>query len=144
MERKKERACPPNSTQRLVACLECKLILAMDQFISDYRGCPNCQTRITDYETLREYTTSNFAGMISVLGRTSAKSSWVCRWNELDHGHVPGVYAIDAKDEVTLVRRDRDRDSSADKSFDSSDDESRRGRDEREVNVKTERNAAYR
>ena len=40
--------------------------------------------------------------MTAVLGSMSGQSSWVCKWNQL-RGKVPGVYAISALPEVTLV-----------------------------------------
>ena len=66
-----EGAFPPESKRKLLACLSCKLILTQDQFLKE-RGCPNCGKNILDFEGLRDYTTTNFSGMISVLGRTNA------------------------------------------------------------------------
>ena len=136
-----EGACPPDGKNKLLACIDCRMILTQDQFLKK-RGCPNCDQRILDYEGLREYTTTNFSGMISVLGALSQQSSWVCRWNGL-RKCAPGCYAIDARQEVTMLR-----DGAQLAGFEALGDseneyeeESGRGdteRDEREVKIKRE------
>ena len=50
-----------------------------------------------DYEDGRR--TSNFAGMIAVI---QPQLSWVCRYKGL--GKTPGIYAVDARPEILLVR----------------------------------------
>ena len=78
--------------------------------------------------------------MVSVLGVTNAKSSWVCRWNRL-HKNKPGVYAIDAKGEVNFIR-DQNRggdNSDYEEDDDEGEYENATQRDEREVNVKREK-----
>ena len=47
-----------------------------------------------------EYTTQNFSGFISCI---LPKESWVAKWNGVDQ-RVPGVYAIQVSDEVSLIR----------------------------------------
>ena len=96
-------ACPPDGKRKLLSCLQCRMILTQEQFLK-MRKCPNCQQTILDFEGLREHTTSNFSGMISVLGATNAQASWVCKWNSLRKAK-PGCYAIDARSEITLVRQ---------------------------------------
>ena len=44
--------------------------------------------------------------MISVLGSTNVQLSWVCRYNSLRKAK-PGIYAIDARQEVTMVGDER-------------------------------------
>ena len=128
--RQKFEAYPPNATKKLVACLSCKLINTQEQFLQN-GTCPNCEEpSILDYEALKEFTTTNFVGMISLV---QPKSSWVGRWNGLK-GSKPGVYAIDAKQEVVLVGR-RSKYATLDE-YES--DTSLGQRDEREVVTKRE------
>ena len=80
--------------------------------------------------------------MISVLGALSQQSSWVCRWNGL-RKCTPGCYAIDARQEVTLLREGAEQGAYEAQGDDEDEyeEESGRGdteRDEREVNIKRE------
>ena len=75
--------------------------------------------------------------MISVLGHTNSQASWVCKWNNLRKAR-PGVYAIDARSELTMVGQDDYYDSDADDG-DTAYDREETQRDEREVNIKRER-----
>ena len=135
-------ACPPDSKRKLLACLRCRMILTTDQFLK-LHGCPNCKQAILDFEGLREHTTSNFSGMIAVLGATNAQSSWVCKWNQLRRAK-PGIYAIDARQEVTMIVDD-DRYSAYDEAQSQQEEQEESYerettlRDEREVRIKREK-----
>ena len=111
------------------------MILTQDQFMKK-RGCPNCNQQIYDYEALREFTTTNFCGMIAVMGATNAQSSWVCKWNKLRRAK-PGIYAINSRQEVTMINEydDGEEDGSAD-GYENSERDTER--DEREINIKRE------
>ena len=71
--------------------------------------------------------------MISLI---QPNSTWVGRWNGL-HGCKPGVYAIDAKPEVSLIGEESNGNYDEYES-DKSDSRDDTERDEREVNVKRE------
>ena len=78
--------------------------------------------------------------MISVCGRAQQQASWVCRFNGLLRVK-PGCYAIDARQEVTLIREDG---AGAYAGYGESEEEdeerSETARDEREVvNIKHEK-----
>ena len=76
--------------------------------------------------------------MVSVLGSTCAAASWVCRWNHLTKNR-PGVYAIDARSEVTMIRREEDEYGDEQRDEDEElEAESEVERDEREVKIKRE------
>jgi|LauGreDrversion4_2_1035121.scaffolds.fasta_scaffold115538_1 hypothetical protein len=64
-------------------------------------GCDNCpEYDYGDFDSLSEHTTANFSGMIAMM---MAKDSWVAKWNHLLPGHVPGVYATQVNEELTLA-----------------------------------------
>ena len=80
--------------KNLRACLTCKLVKTENQFCMN--GCENCQVNIDTDTDLQNYTTNNFAGMISLM---DPDNSWVAKWQGLV-ALYPGVYAIDVKAEV--------------------------------------------
>jgi len=95
-EIKFDHAEVPNNKKRLRACLGCKLIKQEEQFSSN--GCDNCLTDLRDPDTLRDNTTTNFSGMISLL---DSEISWVAKYTHLN-GKMRGLYAIDAEHEWAM------------------------------------------
>ena len=98
-----QKTAAPESTKKLTACLECKIVLTQEQFLKKYDGkCPNyksCGTvNLDDIDTLREKTTSNFSGLIAKMGE-----GWVSQWQNIGEPNVPGVYAIDVKSDLRLL-----------------------------------------
>ena len=67
-------------------------------------GCDNCPDYdYGDFDSLSEHTTANFSGMIAMM---MARDSWVARWNRIQPGQVPGVYAAAVNEELTLAGDD--------------------------------------
>jgi hypothetical protein len=57
----------PNAYKKLRACRECRLIKTEEQFMKD-GGCENCPSyEISDVESLEQYTSANFDGLVSVI-----------------------------------------------------------------------------
>eukprot|EP01064_Diplonema_japonicum_P026157 TRINITY_DN3757_c0_g1_i1.p1 TRINITY_DN3757_c0_g1~~TRINITY_DN3757_c0_g1_i1.p1 ORF type:complete len:186 (+),score=28.35 TRINITY_DN3757_c0_g1_i1:55-612(+) len=80
--------------RKLRACMHCKLLKTEDQFLK--QGCSNCPSIVKqgDRESVDQYTTLNFEGMVCVC-TGNRDDSWVCRWQDLDHPElVPGAYAV--------------------------------------------------
>ncbi|TNV75320.1 hypothetical protein FGO68_gene71 [Halteria grandinella] len=92
------QAVLPNAYKKLRACRECRLIKSEEQFLKD-GGCENCPNyEVSDLESLEEYTSANFEGMISVIIQGQ---SWVAKYNNL-RDVVPGCYAVCIRSERWL------------------------------------------
>ena len=86
-------------------------------------GCDNCPDYdYGDMDSLMEHTTGNFSGMIAMM---MARDSWVARWNRLQAGQVPGVYAVQVNEELTLINEDAvKRDSDAEPAAEDTEEQS--------------------
>ena len=79
----------PNAMTRLRACLRCKIVLSVQQFVRE--GCPNCAgDYVGDRQAVEQLTTRNFSGTAAII---DPARSWVGRNIKADT-YVPGVYAI--------------------------------------------------
>ena len=108
----------PNTYKKLRACKTCRLIKSDDQFLKD--GCDNCPDYdYGDFDSLQEHTTGNFSGTIAMM---MAKESWVARWNKLGSG-IPGVYAVQVNEEITLMADDGELDRRVKDDFEENDEE---------------------
>ena len=118
---------PNKLNNQLISCLGCRLVLQEDQF-RQARECPNCHNPI-DYEDDR--TTSNFAGLIALI---QPSMSWAARYQGMTK-YKPGLYAIDARKEINMVKEQ----GLSDYDDFSTNKEASTVRNEREVKVKKEK-----
>mmetsp|Transcript_26088 Transcript_26088/g.59393 ORF Transcript_26088/g.59393 Transcript_26088/m.59393 type:complete len:249 (-) Transcript_26088:75-821(-) len=84
------RQYAPNGTNRLRACIRCRLIMTKEQFIQ--YGCPTCRDVLHMQEEegrVLACTSSNFQGFISSI----RPGAFVSRFNGLDK-RLPGCYAL--------------------------------------------------